>query len=242
MHTCPMATPGTPPVPHVGGPIVTGFPQVMIGAMPASRVSDTAICVGPPDVIVKGSPTVPVGAMMAARLGDHTAHGGVIVMGFPQVMIGGAIVYQGTLAAQGQAFWMVQKMAASGPSGQAFASSLQDATTPTRVHIGTTATRADGTVINLAATGGGVTLRPSQSQTGDNEVHFNPNHLIDYTATDGSIVRETPEGLLLHEMGHAALLNAGDPAQTTGGPAAEANVRALTNPVRREMGMQPEAP
>ena len=88
MHTCPMVTPGTPPVPHVGGPVSTGFPQVMIGFMPAARVSDMAICVGPPDVIAKGSPTVIIGGMMAARVGDTTAHGGVIVMGCPTVMIG----------------------------------------------------------------------------------------------------------------------------------------------------------
>jgi uncharacterized Zn-binding protein involved in type VI secretion len=61
----------------------------MIGFMPAARVTDMATCVGPPDVIVKGSATVMIGMMPAARIGDLTAHGGVIVMGFPQVMIGG---------------------------------------------------------------------------------------------------------------------------------------------------------
>jgi uncharacterized Zn-binding protein involved in type VI secretion len=40
-------------------------------------------------VIVKGSMTVMIGYMPAARLGDLTAHGGVIVMGCPTVMIGG---------------------------------------------------------------------------------------------------------------------------------------------------------
>jgi len=47
-----------------------------------------AICVGPPDIISMGSPTVIIGGMMAARLGDPTAHGGVIVLGMPTVMIG----------------------------------------------------------------------------------------------------------------------------------------------------------
>jgi uncharacterized Zn-binding protein involved in type VI secretion len=87
MHTCPMVT-GV--VPHVGGPILPpGCPQVMIGFLPAARVTDMATCVGPPDVIVKGSMTVIIGYMPAARLGDLTAHGGVIVMGCPTVMIGG---------------------------------------------------------------------------------------------------------------------------------------------------------
>jgi hypothetical protein len=56
--------------------------------MPAARVTDQAICVGPIDIIVKGSATVLIGDLPAARIGDNTAHGGVIVMGFPTVIIG----------------------------------------------------------------------------------------------------------------------------------------------------------
>jgi uncharacterized Zn-binding protein involved in type VI secretion len=48
-----------------------------------------AFCVGPPDAIAKGSATVMIGGLPAARMGDPTVHGGSIVMGFPQVMIGG---------------------------------------------------------------------------------------------------------------------------------------------------------
>jgi uncharacterized Zn-binding protein involved in type VI secretion len=84
-----MVTPGVPPVPHVGGPILPpGCPTVLIGGQPAARVTDMCTCVGPPDVIVKGSPTVMIGNLLAARLGDQTAHGGVIVLGCPTVMIG----------------------------------------------------------------------------------------------------------------------------------------------------------
>lgn len=85
MHVCPLVT---GEVPHVGGPILTGEPTVLVEFMPAARVSDTAVCVGPTDVIVKGSPTVFIGYQLAARLGDQTAHGGVIVMGCPTVLIG----------------------------------------------------------------------------------------------------------------------------------------------------------
>jgi uncharacterized Zn-binding protein involved in type VI secretion len=88
MHTCPMVNPG--PVPHVGGPILPpGVPTVIIGGMPAAVVGNMCTCVGPPDVIAKGSMTVMIGGMPAARMGDNTAHGGVIVMGLPTVMIGG---------------------------------------------------------------------------------------------------------------------------------------------------------
>jgi uncharacterized Zn-binding protein involved in type VI secretion len=89
MHTCPMVTPGTPPIPHVGGPILPpGCPTVLIGGQPAARATDRCVCVGPPDSIAMGSPTVLIGDLMAARIGDPTVHGGVIVLGCPTVMIG----------------------------------------------------------------------------------------------------------------------------------------------------------
>jgi uncharacterized Zn-binding protein involved in type VI secretion len=78
MHTCPMVT-GI--VPHVGGPLTPVGSLVLIGGLPAARIGDLAVCVGPPDVIVTGSATVMFGGMPAARLGDMTAHGGVIVSG-----------------------------------------------------------------------------------------------------------------------------------------------------------------
>ncbi len=61
MHTCPLATPGTPPVPHVGGPITLGSATVFIGKSPAARVGDMATCVGPPDTIAMGCFTVLIG-------------------------------------------------------------------------------------------------------------------------------------------------------------------------------------
>ena len=85
MHVCPMVT---VLVPHVGGPILPpGALTVLIGGLPAARMGDLAVCVGPPDVIVLGSFTVLIKGQPAARLGDMTAHGGAIVMGFPTVLI-----------------------------------------------------------------------------------------------------------------------------------------------------------
>src|SRR5260370_28208786 len=79
MHVCPMVT-GV--VPHVGGPILPPcLPTVLIGYLPAARITDMLTCVGPPDVILMGSPTVLIGNLMAARIGDPTAHGGVILLG-----------------------------------------------------------------------------------------------------------------------------------------------------------------
>ncbi|HEY9102930.1 PAAR domain-containing protein [Chitinimonas sp.] len=90
LHTCPMQTPGLPPIPHVGGPVSgPGVPTVLIGGLIAAVVGDMAVCVGPPDTIVKGSATVLIGGRPAARMGDPTAHGGQIALGLPTVLIGG---------------------------------------------------------------------------------------------------------------------------------------------------------
>lgn len=89
MHVCPMVTPGTPPVPHVGGPISgPGVPTVLIGGMPAAVLGDMCVCVGPPDTIALGSTGVFIGGKPAARMGDMCAHGGTITVGMPTVLIG----------------------------------------------------------------------------------------------------------------------------------------------------------
>jgi uncharacterized Zn-binding protein involved in type VI secretion len=73
----------------VGGPILPpGAVTVLIGGLPAARVGDMAVCVGPPDVIALGSFTVLTMKMPQARIGDMTAHGGSIVLGLPTVLVG----------------------------------------------------------------------------------------------------------------------------------------------------------
>lgn len=79
-HVCPV---------HGGGPIITGFPTVLVGKLPAARISDISTCLGViPDPIVSGSPTVLIGKMPASRITDSCAHGGKIVSGCPTVLIG----------------------------------------------------------------------------------------------------------------------------------------------------------
>ena len=87
MHACPAVT-GV--VPHVGGPIIgPGAPTVLIANMPAAVMGDSCTCVGPPAAIVKGSATVLICGKPAARLADSTAHGGMITLGCPTVLVGG---------------------------------------------------------------------------------------------------------------------------------------------------------
>ena len=90
LHVCPMVTPGLPPIPHVGGPLLgPAVPTVLVGGLPAAVLGDTAVCVGPPDAVVQGSSTVLIGGRPAARMGDLTAHGGQVALGLPTVLIGG---------------------------------------------------------------------------------------------------------------------------------------------------------
>jgi uncharacterized Zn-binding protein involved in type VI secretion len=87
MHTCPLVN-GT--VPHVGGPLIPGSnTKVFIGGLPASIVGDSCVCVGPTDSLAVGSSSVFIAGSSAVRMGDATAHGGVVVVGCPTVIIGG---------------------------------------------------------------------------------------------------------------------------------------------------------
>ncbi|MCF5467834.1 PAAR domain-containing protein [Pseudomonas syringae] len=90
LHVCQMVTPGVPPIPHVGGPVLLpGAATVLIGGLPAALLGSPCVCVGPPDSIVQGSATVIINGLPAARVGDATAHGGSIVLGCLNVIIGG---------------------------------------------------------------------------------------------------------------------------------------------------------
>ena len=103
------AAPVPTPVPHPALPlaIIKGQPTVLIGGLPAARVTDTTLpCMLPscvpagPGMIAKGSMTVLIGGMPAGRVNDMTAHascvapipspvGKVLPPGCPTVLIGG---------------------------------------------------------------------------------------------------------------------------------------------------------
>lgn len=85
-QSCPLVTGG---VPHVGGPLQSSNPTVLICGTPAVTVGDLGLCVGPPTSVAGGSATVLIGGRPAARQGDVTSHGGTIVQGCPTVLIGG---------------------------------------------------------------------------------------------------------------------------------------------------------
>lgn len=103
------AAPVPTAVPHPALPllIVKGQPTVLIGALPAARLTDTTQpcllpgCVpGGPGMLAKGSATVLIGGLPAGRVTDMTLHascvapipspvGKVLPPGCPTVLIGG---------------------------------------------------------------------------------------------------------------------------------------------------------
>ncbi|MBU2950778.1 PAAR domain-containing protein [Tamlana agarivorans] len=84
-HTCPMCSGTTP---HVGGPIIKGEVNVLFNGKPVATMGSMCTCNGGPDTVITGNPSVLVNGKPIACLGDSTAHGGVIVTGEPNIMVG----------------------------------------------------------------------------------------------------------------------------------------------------------
>lgn len=57
-NACPLAN---GPVPHVGGVAPVGSMTVLIGCLPAARMGDKIVEVGPPNDILAGQPNVLIG-------------------------------------------------------------------------------------------------------------------------------------------------------------------------------------
>ncbi len=57
-HACPLSD---GPKPHGGGVVTMGSMTVMIGGLPAARMGDMVVEVGPPNAIVMGASTVMIG-------------------------------------------------------------------------------------------------------------------------------------------------------------------------------------
>jgi uncharacterized Zn-binding protein involved in type VI secretion len=88
-HVCPDTT----PAPHVGGPVgPVNKATVFTNGTPQARIGDDAACTGAPartDLIVEGAASVLVQGRNAAHLGNKLWHGGAIVTGSANVLIGG---------------------------------------------------------------------------------------------------------------------------------------------------------
>lgn len=92
-HDCPKVE--SSGVPHVGGPIDPPCStSVLANTLGQARIGDLATCTGYPlkDVIIDGAATVQVDSRYAARVDNSLWHGGKIVAGSPDVLIGGPTI------------------------------------------------------------------------------------------------------------------------------------------------------
>lgn len=244
MHTCPMVT-GV--VPHVGGPVLPpGAPTVFVGMMPVARVGDMCTCVGPPDVIVKGSATVLIGNMPAARMGDMTAHGGVIVLGCPTVMIGdsgssgggggigglsvsvlgnGDVQVGENIVIAGTGEFKMKTLAdliavGATKTGKQILNDLDDGTHKTTIQELDMATAKK----NGALAGPDDPAASKDPKRGSNTtISYNPDVNLQMTDQSGKQLEYPPKSILAHEMIHAVhndkganLRDSPDPKDATG--------------------------
>ena len=188
MHVCAMVT-GV--VPHVGGPIVPPCCTiVLIGGLPAARVTDPAVCVGPPDTISSGAQNVVIGGLPAARIADLTIHGGSIVIGCPTVIIGDApVTFSFSVIGSTTQISQIQQALAhlySIPSGKALIASIA----------------ASGHTVTIQTTTGGSQCAPGGKPgvKNDSTVSWNPSQglpgLLSGDSRSGAVV-------LGHELCHA---------------------------------------
>lgn len=141
-----------------GGVVTVGFPQVLIGMMPASRIGDLHVCpmltgpvphVGGPFIL--GSPTVLVGMMPQSRVTDTLTCVGppdVAIMGCETVLVGMAGAGGAAGAAGG-----ISAMGASVPMNAATTSSTQ----------ASSQLQSDGTIKTSAPPGGSLPPIPLSS-------------------------------------------------------------------------------
>lgn len=90
LHACMLPSVPPPPVLPVPTPIIMpGAPTVLVGKLPAARITDMCAAAPSPHPIVKGSATVLICNLPAARIMDNAACGGMIVKGEFTVLVGG---------------------------------------------------------------------------------------------------------------------------------------------------------
>jgi uncharacterized Zn-binding protein involved in type VI secretion len=220
MHMCPMVTPGTPPVPHVGGPFVTGAWTVWVGGAPQSKVGDTLICVGPPDSLALGEFTVLVGtagggagfgailAGLMAGLGNFLggypraeldSHGNIVTQYNSQITIQGSPEYQAVVCADLDRFLRTR-------AGRCWAERY--ARTGRHTTIGPIPTGEpqdnggeSASSVSLVQLNPDGTERPGSGS--DATIDYNPSYTGYYRGEDGNIYEAEPYQTLGHEMIHS---------------------------------------
>lgn len=196
-HVCPQVT---VLVPHGGGPVLPpGCLTVLIGGMPDARIADLSFCVGPPDPIAQGASTVLIGGLPASRMTDMTSHAGLIVMGFPMVLIGDPTV---TINIKGDAAYAAAVQTALArilptPSGIEWLRQMGLNGKAITIQPTNPPNTANGFCTPANGTNAG-------NGTGSNStIEWNPNHNVTDAGLPGAQGTPGADVILAHEMVHA---------------------------------------
>ena len=101
---------------HFSGTVNRPPGNVQVNSRPVARLLGTCDCGGGKDRVITGAATVRVNGLPVARRGDFTVHGGAVMNGSPNVVVGGPTVGGGTGAsAAGDS--MCKQLAAGRASG-----------------------------------------------------------------------------------------------------------------------------
>jgi hypothetical protein len=182
-----------------------------------------ATCVGPPDVIAMGAATVLVQGLPAARQTDQTAHGGMIALGLPTVLIGGpAFAVPPNITVKGPPLFQQKVyrdlfLLSTTPSGKALIDQLGASGKPVTI-VQHTGTNGFCTPLNNTdatnGTGSGSTIQ------------YNPDYRSNAYDSAGNLIAQPPQVILGHEMCHALANTQGTKATGTDPtpPASEPNI------------------
>lgn len=221
MHMCPMVTPGTPPVPHVGGPFITGAWTVWVGGVPQSKVGDTLICVGPPDTLAVGELTVLVGsagggagfgailAGLMAGLGNFLggypraeldSNGNIVTQYNSQITIEGSPEYQAAVCADLDRFLATE-------AGQRWAEQYPGTGRHITIRPIPAGDQQDnGGATRVSPNDALIHVNPDGTETrgsgSDTIIDYNPSYTGYYTGEDGNTYAAAPYETLGHEMIH----------------------------------------
>jgi uncharacterized Zn-binding protein involved in type VI secretion len=213
LHTCALLSPN----PHIGGPIILGAFNVLVGGPPQSRSLDACICVGPPDMVALGHFTTLVG-MSGAFAGGIGGFLGLVVGGFAaglQNLLGGypravrrldgtvVTEFSPNITIEGSPEYQAQVIAdLNSPRNRDVVNAINNGnhhTTIRPVPAGSDQANASAWRTSDAL------LNPDGTRNSgcDTTIDYNPSLSSDYRGEDGNIHTMPPEDTLGHELIHA---------------------------------------
>jgi uncharacterized Zn-binding protein involved in type VI secretion len=196
------ACPETKPKAHALGVLANNTPVcAQANGKFVIRLADFADCKAPPrDVVMTGAATVVLCGLPVARVGDTMDHKGTIVVGSPNVDIGGPtfalpsnFTLDGDPEFKNKTVRDLYKLSTT-PSGKALIERLEKANQPLTIqqHTGTNGycTPNDGTAAGDGTGTGSL-------------IQYNPDYRSNAYDVDGNLLPQPPTIILGHEMVHA---------------------------------------